>query len=155
MNSSQSVTASFVPAPQIITLPFAVGTNVTEMATYDCPSNPNPTVANPCLDLNAHALALGVAQVTTPFTLTVQATEVPPTLLTAAARKAQRPHRTSIAASNLFSRTRRRTTAAALFLCAIRTRNGNCVHYTVFFQTPGTEPDPSCTPARWIGPSRE
>ncbi len=65
MNSSQAVTASFAPPPQIITLPFPVGTNVTEMATYDCPSNPNPTPANPCLDPNAHAIALGVAQVNT------------------------------------------------------------------------------------------
>ena len=39
----ESVNASFAPAPQLITLSFAPGTTVTGMATYDCPSNPNPS----------------------------------------------------------------------------------------------------------------
>src|SRR4029077_11406789 len=79
MNSAQSVTASFVPPPKMIPVPFTPGTNVSGMATYDCPSNPNPTPANPCLDPNAHAASLTIGQVLTPFTLTVVATEVPPT----------------------------------------------------------------------------
>ena len=33
--------------------------------------------------------------------------------------------------------------ATPLFRCCYPFANGNCVHYTVFFQTPGTEPDPS------------
>ncbi len=37
MTSAQAVTASFAPAPQLITLSFPSGTNVTGMATYDCP----------------------------------------------------------------------------------------------------------------------
>ena len=44
------------------------------MATYDCPSNPSPSPASPCLDPNAHSLALSVPTVITPFTVTVQAT---------------------------------------------------------------------------------
>ncbi|MGB9471296.1 MAG: hypothetical protein WBQ59_18255, partial [Candidatus Acidiferrum sp.] len=73
MNSAQSVTASFTPPPQLINLTFNPGTTVTGMATYDCPSNPNPTPTNPCTDPNAHALALSIPQVLQSITLTVQA----------------------------------------------------------------------------------
>src|SRR5208283_1359653 len=50
MNSAQTVTASFAPPPQMITVSFTPGTNQTGMAKYDCPSNPNPSPTNPCTD---------------------------------------------------------------------------------------------------------
>ncbi|MGB8590023.1 MAG: choice-of-anchor D domain-containing protein [Candidatus Acidiferrales bacterium] len=72
MSAAQSVSASFTPPPTTITLPFAAGSNVTETAAFDCPSN-----ANPCMDPNAHSLTLMVPTVNSPFTLAVTATEVP------------------------------------------------------------------------------
>jgi len=78
MTSAEPVVASFTPQPVSINVPFTPGTNVTGMATYDCPSNPNPSPGNPCTDPNAHALEVALPQVVTPFTLTVTATEVPP-----------------------------------------------------------------------------
>ena len=44
-----------------------------QQATYDCPSN-----THPCTDLNAHALQLALPVVNSTFTLTVTATEIPP-----------------------------------------------------------------------------
>ena len=74
-----SVTASFVPGPTTINVTFAPSaTPQTQMATYDCPSNPNPTPTNPCTDPNAHALALTVPTVSTGFTMSVVAHEVSP-----------------------------------------------------------------------------
>ncbi|MFI5111145.1 MAG: hypothetical protein ACHP78_20170, partial [Terriglobales bacterium] len=78
--TAQSVTASFVPPPQLINVTFNPGTNVSGMATYNCPSNPAPSPGNPCTDPNAHALALSIPQVLQPITVTVQASEVPPSV---------------------------------------------------------------------------
>ena len=77
VGSQQSVPLSgTASAPPPITttvqLSYPVGTNVSEVATINCPSN---TV--PCTDPNAHSLKLVVSQVLTPFTLTVTSFEVP------------------------------------------------------------------------------
>jgi trimeric autotransporter adhesin len=71
-NIPLSGTAS-APAPitTSVQLSYPVGTNVSEVATINCPSG---TV--PCTDPNAHSLKLVVSQVLTPFTLTVTAFEV-------------------------------------------------------------------------------
>ena len=60
------------PTTTTIPLTFNPGSNVSQVATYNCPSG---TV--PCIDANAHSLRLTVPQVITPFTLTVTAYEVP------------------------------------------------------------------------------
>src|SRR6202041_1368841 len=74
INSAQAVSASFMPTPTSITLNFPVSpVPVTQTATFDCPSN-----TNPCTDPNAHALGLTVAAVSAPFSVTVTATEIPP-----------------------------------------------------------------------------
>jgi YVTN family beta-propeller protein len=151
MNSSQAVTASFAPPPKIITLPFPVGTNVTEMATYDCPSNPNPTPANPCLDPNAHAIALGVTQVNTPFTLSVQATEVPPNVADGLCPAGATPTQDFDCRFKSFFTYQTRINGDAVVPLCYPYANGNCVHYNVFFQTPGTEPNPAwyTGPVNW------
>jgi YVTN family beta-propeller protein len=74
MNSAQAVTASFAPTPTSITLNFTTSpTPQTQTAVFDCPSN-----TNPCTDPNAHALDLTVQSVIAPFSVTVTATEIPP-----------------------------------------------------------------------------
>ncbi len=143
MNSSQSVTASFIPPPQLIQLPFPVGTNVTEMATYDCPSNPNPTPSNPCLDPNAHALALNVGQVNTPFTLTVQATEVPPNVADGLCPNGTTPTQDFDCRFKSFFTYQTLGNGDSIVPLCYPYANGNCVHYTVFYQTAGTEPNPA------------
>ncbi len=141
MNSSQSVTASFIPPPQLIQLPFPVGTNVTEMATYDCPSNPNPTPNNPCLDPNAHALALNVAAVNTPFILTVQATEVPPNVANGDCPSGATPSQDFDCRFKSFFTYQTLGNGDSIVPLCYPYANGNCVHYTVFYQTAGTEPN--------------
>jgi uncharacterized protein YjdB len=72
-NVSLSGTASAPPPiTTTVQLSYPVGTNVSQVATINCPSN---TV--PCTDPNAHSLKLVVSQVLTPFTLTVTSFEVP------------------------------------------------------------------------------
>jgi YVTN family beta-propeller protein len=148
MNGPVSVTASLVPPPQMINLSFPVGSNVAEMATYVCPSNPNPTPQNPCLDPNAHAIALGVSQVTTPFTLTVQASEVPPTNGDGICPSTATPSSDFDCRFKSFFTYQINGNGAAIVPICYPYANGNCVHYTVYYQNPGTEPDPSW----YVGP---
>ncbi len=76
MNTAQTATAAFTPTQ--LDLTFAPSaTPQTQMATFACPSNPNPTPANPCTDPNAHAVALTIPAVQRPFTVTVQEMQVP------------------------------------------------------------------------------
>ena len=79
MSAAQSVTANFAAAPMSVNVTFPVGIDSAQMATFNCPSNTNPTPANPCTDPNAHSLQLTIPNVNTSFTVTVTATEVPPT----------------------------------------------------------------------------
>ena len=58
MNGAESVTANFIEPPQSVNVTFSPGTNVSQTAMFDCPSNPNPSPGNPCLDPNAHVLQL-------------------------------------------------------------------------------------------------
>ncbi|HXJ94735.1 MAG TPA: choice-of-anchor D domain-containing protein, partial [Terriglobia bacterium] len=77
VGSQQSVsltgTAS-APAPTVtsVDVPFTPGTNVSNVATINCPSN-----TSPCTDPNAHSLKIQFSQVNTPFVMTVTAYEVP------------------------------------------------------------------------------
>ena len=150
LNSSQAVTASFVPPPQILTLPFSTGTP-TGMATFNCPSNPNPTPQNPCLDPNAHAVALGITQVNTPFTLTVQATEVPPNVADGLCPSGATPAQDFDCRFKSFFTYQTLNNGDTIVPLCYPFANGNCVHYTVFYQNPGTEPDPSwyTGPVNW------
>ena len=148
VNSNTTVTASFVPAPQIINLPFSAGTNQMEMATYDCPSNPNPTPANPCTDPNAHAIAFTLPQVNTPFTLTVKATEVPPTVADGICPDGDTPTQDfDCRFKSFFTYSTADNGDTTVPLC-FPYANGNCVVYSIYDGTPGTEPDPSS----YVGP---
>jgi hypothetical protein len=75
-SSTQSVPLSGAataaePTTTSVILNFGIGANVSQTATFDCPSN---TV--PCTDANAHSLKLTVPTVLTPFSLSVTAYEV-------------------------------------------------------------------------------
>jgi len=148
MNSAQSVTASFVPPPQAIPVPLTPGTNVTGMAAYDCPSNPNPSPGNPCLDANAHATALTIGQVLTPFTLTVVATEVPPTNGNGICENGLTPGQDLDCRFGSFFTFQTKANGDTIVPLCYPYANGNCVVYSVYYQNPGQEPDPSM----YVGP---
>jgi uncharacterized repeat protein (TIGR01451 family) len=148
MNSAQAVTASFVPPPQAVPLPFTRGTNVTAQAPFDCPSNPNPTPTNPCLDPNAHAAAVTIGQVLTPFTLTVVSTEVPPTNGDGICENGRTPGQDLDCRFGTFFTFQTKLNGDRIVPLCAPYANGNCVVYSVFFQNPGQEPDPSM----YVGP---
>jgi uncharacterized repeat protein (TIGR01451 family) len=152
INSSTTVTASFVPSPQIINLPFTVGSNETQMATYDCPSNANPTPQNPCTDPNAHAIAFTLPQVNTPFTLTVKATEVPPNVANGICPAGDTPSQDfDCRFTTFFTYSTDNSGNATVPLC-YPYANGNCVLYSIYTGTPGTEPNPTfyTGPVSWL-----
>ena len=148
MTSAQAVTASFTPPPQQINVTFSPGTNATGMATYDCPSNPSPSPANPCLDPNAHALALTVPQVLQPFTVTVQATELPPSIANGICPNGGTPTTDPDCRFTSFFTYQTQTNGDKVVPLCYPYANGNCVHYQVFSGTPGVEPNPSF----YVGP---
>jgi YVTN family beta-propeller protein len=148
MNSAETVTASFPPPPQLINLTFAPGTTVTGMATYDCPSNPNPTPTNPCTDPNAHALQLSIPQVLQSITLTVQATEVPPSMGNGICPNGDTPTQDFDCRFVSFFTYGTDASGDEIVPLCYPYANGNCVHYQVYSGTPGTEPNPS----NYVGP---
>jgi len=148
MITPQSVTASFVPPPQLINVTFNPGTNVTGMATYDCPSNPAPSPGNPCLDPNAHALALAIPQVLQPFTVTVQASEVPPSVGDGICPNGLTPTQDFDCRFVTFFTYQTLTNGDKIVPLCYPYANGNCVHYQVYSGTPGVEPNPSF----YVGP---
>ncbi|MGB8323889.1 MAG: choice-of-anchor D domain-containing protein, partial [Candidatus Acidiferrum sp.] len=147
MTAAQSVTASFAPPPQQISLTFNPGIASTGMATYDCPGNPSPSPTNPCTAPNAHAVALTIGEVITPFTLTVQATELPPSMDNGICPTGGTPA-TNFACRFVTYFTYQTTTNGEVVPLCVPYANGNCVHYQVFSGTPGTEPNP----ADYVGP---
>ena len=148
MNSAQSVTASFTPPPQQISLTFSPGTTVSGMATYDCPSNPNPTPTNPCTDPNAHALALSIPQVLVPFTVTVQASELPPSMGNGICPNGDTPTQDFDCRFVTFFTYQTNANGDKVVPLCYPYANGNCVHYQVYSGTPGVEPNPS----NYVGP---
>ena len=151
MGSAQSVTASFVPNPTSIDLNFTPSTTPqTQMATFNCPSNPNPTPANPCTDPNAHALALTVAAVNAPFTVTVLATEIPPTQADGNCENGNDVNNDFDCRFVTFFPGATVTSGRIEPLCDPYS-NGHCVHYNIFSGTPGNEPPVSAYngPVNW------
>jgi len=138
ITATTNVTANFVPPPASVNLTFNPGTTVTQQATYDCPSG-----THPCTDPNAHSLNLQLPQVNGAFTLTVTATEIPPS-------QADGLCETGNTVANdfdcrfvtFFSAGTDPNGSTIVPLC-YPYANGNCVHYQVYSGTPGTEPDPS------------
>jgi YVTN family beta-propeller protein len=148
MNLPETVTASFTPPPQLISLTFNPGTTVTGMATYDCPSNPNPTPENPCTDPNAHALALSVPQVLQSITLSVLATEVPPASGNGTCPSGGTPAQDFDCRFVSFFTYQTNSSGGEVVPLCYPYANGNCVHYQVYSGTPGVEPNPSF----YVGP---
>jgi uncharacterized repeat protein (TIGR01451 family) len=148
MTFARTVTASFVPPPQMISLSFTPGTNVPGMATYDCPSNPSPSPGNPCTDPNAHAAAVLIPQVLQPFSLTVQASEVPPSVADGVCPSGATPSTDFDCRFVSFLTYQTLANGNKIVPLCFPYANGNCVHYQVFSGTPGVEPSPSL----YVGP---
>jgi hypothetical protein len=140
LSASASVTANFLAGPATMNLTFPAGANSSQMATFDCPSNANPTPANPCADPNAHALQFTIPNVSTSFTVTVLATEVPPTMADGLCE-----NRNSVLNDfdcrfvTFFGDGTDSNGDTVVPLC-YPYANGNCVHYLVYYGTQGTEP---------------
>ena len=138
MNSSLTATANFVPPPVSQILTFPVGTNTPpQQATFDCPSN-----TKPCTDPNAHALALQVPQVNDVLTLTVTATEVPPTQADGLCESGNTVLNDFDCRFVTFFNYGTQGNNIIVPLC-YPYANGNCVHYDVYSGSQGTEPNPS------------
>ncbi|MGB9336226.1 MAG: Ig-like domain repeat protein [Candidatus Acidiferrales bacterium] len=136
------VTANFLPPAATTPVTFNPGNNVMQTATFDCPTNDNP-----CTSQSAHSLQLMIPQVNSQFTMTVQATEVPPN---SANGDCSPGHSVSPDAtfdfdcrfSTFFGFGSAQDGGKSTPLCDPYA-NGNCVHYLVYFGTPGTEPPTS------------
>jgi YVTN family beta-propeller protein len=143
VSSALAVTANFVPPPTSVNVTFNPGSNVTQMAAFDCPSNPNPTPSNPCTDANAHALQLAIPSVGTGFAVTVTATEVPPTLADGLCETGNTVLNDFDCRFATFFDYGADSNGNTIVPLCYPYANGNCVHYDVYSGTPGTEPNPS------------
>jgi YVTN family beta-propeller protein len=142
MSAAQSVTANFAAAPVSVNITFPAGNDSAQMATFNCPSNPNPTPANPCTDPNAHALQLTIPNVNTSFTVTVTATEVPPTQADGICENGNTVLNDFDCRFTTFFPGSTIASGVVTPLC-YPYANGNCVHYVVYSGTQGTEPNPA------------
>ncbi len=141
MNSAQTATAAFTPTQLDLTFAPSV-TPQTQMATFACPSNPNPTPANPCTDPNAHAVALTIPAVSSEFTVTVQETQVPPAQADGICEVGHDVTNDFDCRFVSFFPGSAVPSGQLEPLCDPYA-NGNCVHYLVFSGQAGTEPDPN------------
>ena len=135
-----TVTANFIPTITPVTVTFNPGTNVTQMAVFNCPSNPNPSPNNPCTDPNAHAIQLMVPTVLSPFSVTVAPTEVPPGQGNGDCSPGNNVNNDfDCRFATFFTFGTASDGGMEVPLCDPYA-NGNCVHYLVYSGTPGTEP---------------
>ncbi len=105
---------------------------------FNCPSGKNP-----CPDPNAHSLALTAAVVNTPFTMTVAATEVPTTQANGDCPAGQNPMTDFDCRFTSFFTYEILPTVTPSCRHAIAYSSGNCVFYSVYFQSRGNEPPTS------------
>jgi YVTN family beta-propeller protein len=141
VNSSQNVTANFVPPPTTVPLSFPVGTNPPpQEAVFNCPSH-----TNPCTDPSAHALQLTIPNVSTAVGVTVLATEVPPSQANGLCGSTNSvTNDFDCRFVTFFSDGTNASNNVIVPLCDPYA-NGNCVHYLVYSTTggPGVEPPAS------------
>ena len=135
-----TVTANFLPPPRSVDVTFDPGTNVAQMATFNCPNNANPTPENPCTDPNAHAVQLMIPTVLQPFTVTVQATEVPPGQANGDCSTGNTVNNDFDCRFTQFFSFGTAGDGGKLVPLCDPYANGNCVHYLVFSGSPGNEP---------------
>jgi uncharacterized repeat protein (TIGR01451 family) len=153
MTSAHAVTANFVPPPTPIILTFNPSTSPeTQVATFDCPTNPNPTPSTPCTDPNGHSLQLTVQGVSSTFSVTVLATEIPPSQENG---DCSTPGAVTTDFDCRFATFFTFGTAGdggALVPLCDPYANGNCVHYNIYSGTPGAEPNPNSYtgPVNWF-----
>ena len=142
MNSAQSVTASFVPQPPTAPVPFSCPggvypcSNVTSPpAVFNCPSG-----TNPCTDVNAHSLTFTAAQVNSPFTLTVEANEVPASQSNGDCPSGQTPSTYFACRFTSFFAYETLPNGDTIVPACDAYSNGNCVFYSIYYGTKGNEP---------------
>ena len=142
MNSAQSVTASFVPQPPAVNVPFSCPngvypcSNVTAPpAVFNCPSG-----TNPCTDPNAHSLTLTATQINSPFTLTVVANEVSTEQANGDCSSGQSPATDFDCRFTSFFAYETLPDGDIIVPACDAYSNGNCVFYSVYYQTKGNEP---------------
>jgi YVTN family beta-propeller protein len=139
MNSALTATANFVPPPVSQNLTFPTGTNTPpQQAVFNCPSN-----TNPCTDPNAHSLALQVPQVNDVITITVTATEVPPSRADGLCEVGNTVLNDFDCRFVTFFNFGTDANGNTIVPLCYPYANGNCVHYDVYSGTPGSEPNPS------------
>jgi uncharacterized repeat protein (TIGR01451 family) len=142
MNSAQAVTASFVPPPPMAAVPFSCPngvypcSNVTAPpAVFNCPSG-----TNPCTDPNAHSLTLTATQINSPFTLTVVANEVSTTQANGDCQSGQSPATDFDCRFTSFFPYETLPDGDIIVPACDAYSNGNCVFYSVYYETKGNEP---------------
>ena len=152
VTSNLAASADFLPPPVSINLTFPAGVNPPpQQAVFDCPSNPNPSPTNPCTDPNAHVLQLQLPQVNSSFTVTVTATEVPPSQADGLCEVGNTVLNDFDCRFSTFFNYGTDANGNTIVPLCYPYANGNCVHYEVYSGTPGTEPDPSLYsgPVNW------
>ena len=151
VSSALNVTANFIPPPVSVDLPFNAGSNVSQQASFDCPSNPTPTPGNPCTDANAHAFQLQLSQVNSSFNLTVTATEVPPSQFDGLCEVGNTVLNDFDCRFSTFFGYGTDPNGNTITPFCYPYANGNCVHYDVYVGTPGNVPDPGSYsgPVNW------
>ncbi len=143
VGSALSVSANFLPPPAMVNFMFNPGTTVTQEAVFDCPSNPNPTPSNPCTDTNAQTFQLQLPQVNTTFPLTLLATEMPPAQADGLCEVGHTVLNDFDCRFVTFFSNGTDANGNTIVPLCYPYANGNCVHYSVFSGTPGTEPNPA------------
>ncbi len=152
ITSNLTASANFLPPPVSINLTFPAGVNPPpQQAVFNCPSNPNPSPANPCTDPNAHVLQLQLPQVNSSFTVTVTATEVPPSQADGLCEVGNTVLNDFDCRFSTFFNYGTDANGNTIVPYCYPYANGNCVHYEVYSGTPGNEPDPSLYsgPVNW------
>jgi uncharacterized repeat protein (TIGR01451 family) len=143
LSTNATATANFIPPPASVNFTFMPGSNVMQQGVFNCPNNPNPSPANPCTAPNAHTLQLQLPQVSTPFTITLLATEVPPSQEDGLCEVGNTVANDFDCRFTTFFNFGTDANGNTIVPLCDPYANGNCVHYAVFSGTPGNEPDPS------------
>jgi YVTN family beta-propeller protein len=145
MTSNLTVTGNFIPPPQSMVLTFPTGANPPpQEAIFACPDG-----GNPCTDANAHALQLSIPNVsaTPSLSVTVTATEVPPSMADGLCEVNTAPF-DNVSGDfdcrfvTFFGDGTDPSGNTIVPLCWPYA-NGNCVHYEINDGNQGVEPNPS------------
>ena len=146
ISSAETVTADFAPTPSPVSFTINAGTNVIAQAEYACPSG-----TSPCTDPNAYGFSVQFPVVSSPFSpLDIVATEVyadgicPANQATDYGLNFPNPPTTDFDCRFVYAFNYGTDAAgdAVVPLCDAYA-NGNCVHFDVYYNVPGSPPPPA------------